>query len=307
MDIVQLRYFIAVAKCGHLTNAAKKLNVAQSALSVSIGRLEQEVGIPLFDRVGRNIYLNKYGEIYLEYAEQVLDIIQKAQREVDAYCGKNEKILNVGIVGNPISGKTLAGFMKCYPGNKVCIKKVKAENAEEELKKGNVDYVISNSGGLSAKPGLVGEVIREERLVLAVSAGHALSKREWISLKDARGEAFITAPETCGSPANTEEICREAGFEANVAIECFPCEMLELVAAGVGVALLTESWTSSSCCSGQVVFLPVRNPSYMRYDYITWQAGRRFSKMAKAFRKFLIDYYEHSEGAECGICPQKEG
>ena len=78
MDLVQLKYFVAVAEAGHLTNAAKKLNVAQPALSVSLARLEKEVGVPLFDRVGRNISLNKFGEIYLEYAEQALDRIRKA-------------------------------------------------------------------------------------------------------------------------------------------------------------------------------------------------------------------------------------
>ena len=78
MDLVQLEYFKAVAESGHLTNAAKKLNVAQPALSVSISRLESEVGVPLFDRVGRGIYLNKCGEIYLEHVEQALNIMKKA-------------------------------------------------------------------------------------------------------------------------------------------------------------------------------------------------------------------------------------
>lgn len=305
MDIVQLRYFVTVAKSGHLTNAAKKLNVAQSALSVSIGRLEREVGVPLFDRVGRNIYLNQCGEIYLEYAEQALDILQQAQREVDVYCGKNEKILNVGIVSKPLSGKALAGFMEQYPGYKICMKKIRLENVEEELKKGNVDYVISSSGQLNSKPGLVGEVIREERMMLAVSADHPLAEREWISLREARGEAFINRPKAYEHRTDTDEMCLDSGFEANVTIECFPCETLELVAAGTGVALVTESWAAQNAGNGRAVFLPIKNPSYMRYYYIIWQAGHRFNRMAKSFRKFLEGYYERQGSAECGDCHQE--
>lgn len=302
MDIVQLKYFVTVAKSGHLTNAAKKLNVAQSALSVSIGRLEREVGVPLFDRVGRNIYLNQCGEIYLACAEQALEILQGAQREMDIYNGKNEKILNVGVVGKPLPGKVLAGFMEQHPGCKICMKRIELDNAEEELKKGAVDYVISSSSQLNAKPGLVGEVIREDRVMLAVSADHPLAKREWISLKEAKGEAFITCPKPSEQRTNTDEMCLDAGFEANVIIECFPCEALDLVVAGIGVELVTEGWAAQNTRNKDVVFLPIKNPSYMRNYYIIWQAGHRFSKMAKSFRRFLEDYYERRGTVECADC-----
>ena len=82
MDIVQLKYFKAVAQTEHLTNAAKQLNVAQPALSVSISRLENEIGVPLFDRQGRRISLNKYGKMYLESVDQALTILERAQNEV---------------------------------------------------------------------------------------------------------------------------------------------------------------------------------------------------------------------------------
>lgn len=302
MDVVQLKYFVTVAKSGHLTNAAKKLNVAQSALSVSIGRLEREVGVPLFDRVGRNIYLNKFGEIYLEYAEQVLDVLQQAQREIDACNGENEKLLNVGVVSKPLSGKLLAGFMERYPGCKICVAKIALENVEEELKKGNVDYVICSSGHLTAEPGLVGEVVREEHMMLAVSAEHPLAQRKWISLSEARDEAFINFPKAYEQRTETDNMCIDAGFEANVTIECFPCDAIELVAAGIGVSLVPESWSVRHAGNPKVVFLPIKKPGYVRNYYIIWQAGRRFSKMAKEFRKFLEDYYEKQGDMDCGGC-----
>jgi len=301
MDVVQLRYFVTVAKAGHLTNAAKKLNVAQSALSVSIGRLEREVGVPLFDRVGRSIYLNKCGEIYLEYAEKVLDTLQQAQREVDNYCGKNEKILNVGMVSKPLSGKALAGFIARYPDYRIYMKKIKTELAEEELKKGNVDYVISTSKELNSKPGLVGEVIREERVMLAVPANHPFAKREWISLKEAKGEAFINRPKAYEHRVDTDAMCLDSGFEANVTIECFDCETLELVAAGLGVALVLENWAIQNAGDERVRMIAIKNPSYMRNFYIVWQAGHRFNKLAREFRRFLENYYEQ-ESLGCEGC-----
>ncbi len=115
MDLVQLEYFKAVAESGHLTNAAKKLNVAQPALSVSIARLENEVGVPLFDRVGRGIYLNKCGEIYLEYVEQALGVMKKAQSEVDTYCEKLENVMTLGVVSKPFSQMMLMKFKSRFP------------------------------------------------------------------------------------------------------------------------------------------------------------------------------------------------
>ena len=111
MDLIQLEYFKEVAETGHLTNSAKKLNVAQPALSVSIAKLENEIGVSLFDRVGRGIYLNKCGEIYLEYVIQALSLLKKAQQEVNVYSEKLENVLNLGIVSKPFSQMMLLSLI----------------------------------------------------------------------------------------------------------------------------------------------------------------------------------------------------
>ncbi|MDG0794128.1 LysR family transcriptional regulator [Cohnella ginsengisoli] len=78
----QIEYFIAVAKSQHMTNAAKQLSVTQPALSRSIATLEKEVGVELFERRGRNLALNRYGQLFLERAQNALKEIEKAKQEI---------------------------------------------------------------------------------------------------------------------------------------------------------------------------------------------------------------------------------
>lgn len=300
MDIVQLEYFKAVAEAGHLTNAAKKLNVAQPALSVSIARLENEIGVPLFDRVGRGIYLNKCGEIYLEHVEQALTILKQAQREVDAYCEKLENVLNLGIVSKPFSQMMLVRFKEQYPNSRIRQINIDADCVEEELKKDEVDYVISSR--LSSAPGIVGEVIREEKMMLAVPADHPFAELKHIRLCDTKGEEFINLPKEYEYRMITDDMCSDSGFTANVTTECFHCHMAEMVAAGAGVALMTEERAVQNAGNTRIVFIPIVDPEYTRKHYIVWKAGHHFNKMAKEFRKYIISRYENGDPIECSGC-----
>lgn len=82
MELHQLRYFQMVARLGHMTQAAEILHVAQPSLSRSIALLEQEIGVPLFDRTGRRIYLNQYGEILLRRVEFLFNGLERARHEI---------------------------------------------------------------------------------------------------------------------------------------------------------------------------------------------------------------------------------
>ena len=72
MEPLQIKYFMAVAQSQHIAQTAKQLNVSQPAISLSISRLEQELGVKLFNRIGRNIVLNEYGAAFYEHANKIL-------------------------------------------------------------------------------------------------------------------------------------------------------------------------------------------------------------------------------------------
>ena len=300
MDLVQLKYFVAEAEAGHLTNAAKKLNVAQPALSVSIARLEKEVGVPLFDRVGRNISLNKFGEIYLEYAEQAFDRMRKAQQAVNKYAEKLEDILSLGIISKPLAWDLLLEFKERYPNSQIRQTELSPEHMEEELQKGTVDYVISSR--LTMAPGLVCEVFREDPLALAVPADHPLASRKWIRLKEAEGEHFACLPKGYEYRTIVEEMCQDAGFTPNVVVECFHCHMAGVVGSGKAVTLMAENRVLENSYEERIRLVPIKDPVYTRNQYIIWRAGHHFNKIAREFRSYLRTYHQDPGGSECDGC-----
>ena len=85
MDLLQLKYFCEIAREEHITRAAKNLNIAQPALSASLNRLEKELGVSLFDRVGRNISLNSCGQAFYQHISPALLLIENGIRAMEDF------------------------------------------------------------------------------------------------------------------------------------------------------------------------------------------------------------------------------
>src|SRR2546428_13358678 len=100
MDLLQLHYFRTVARLEHMTRAAEALLIAQPALSQTIARLEDELGVPLFDRLGRRIRLNLFGKAFLERVERVFAELDQGRRELaDLVGGEQGRVdLSLGVV-----------------------------------------------------------------------------------------------------------------------------------------------------------------------------------------------------------------
>lgn len=300
MDIVQLKYFKAVAETGHLTNAAKQLNVAQPALSVSISRLENELGVPLFDRQGRRIALNSYGKMYLSYVEQALAILEHGQSEIQAQSEKNENVLNLGLVSKLFSQMVLIGFKELYPDSRIRSYDIMEDGIDEELLKGDVDYVLASR--LRQNPEIVGEEIFRERYLLAVPSDSIYASCKEISLKDIRGEEFISLPKGYEHRIITDGLCEKYGFAPNVTTECFHCHMAGLVASGAGVAFMTESQAEKNRANKQLSFIPFAEADCIRHYYILWKADRHFNKVAEGFRNYVRNYYQARGMQDPCIC-----
>ena len=115
MELLQLKYFKTVARTEHITKAAQELHISQPALSVTIARLEEEVGVPLFDRIGRQIRLNAFGKTFLKQVDTALEALETGKRQVTDMAGlERGSVLVATTTLNRVS-ELLAPFLALYP------------------------------------------------------------------------------------------------------------------------------------------------------------------------------------------------
>lgn len=98
MELLQLQYFQVIARTQNISAAAEQLHISQPSLSQILKRLEQEVGAPLFDRVGKRIVLNAYGAVLLKHVEKVFTALDNAALEIQTLCGTASKTVNLSIL-----------------------------------------------------------------------------------------------------------------------------------------------------------------------------------------------------------------
>src|SRR5262249_40871751 len=115
MDLLQLRYFQTVARYEHMTQAARELMIAQPSLSQTIARLEEELGVPLFDRQGRHIRLNQFGRTFLQRVERIFTELEDGRRELADLAGLEQGRVALSIFSTPLLADLLSAFRVEYP------------------------------------------------------------------------------------------------------------------------------------------------------------------------------------------------
>lgn len=240
MELRQLVYFEAVARLGGFSRAAEQLHIAQPAVSAQIKRLEAELGARLFDRTTRRVVLTHAGELLLVRARSVLDQLDGARTDLDELAGVLRGHLRVAatpVVGSLDLPRLLAQFHRSYPDVTITLRSGLVAELLADVDSGAVDVVVAPlHADLPAK--YVGQPLVAEHLVLVTPLGH----RPGATLASVADEPFVCLPAGSGLRAILVDAARAEGFEPRVPFETHsPASIRDLVAAGLGVALLAES------------------------------------------------------------------
>lgn len=176
MNLLQLEYFQEVAKQESITKAAKVLNISQSALSIMMGKLEGELGYPLFIRKGRNISITPYGERVVYYSYILLNKMEDIQREFQELRGEEtEKKISLGVTDSNYYGDWVIDLLEDFPDLKLNVLQMSREEIYENLLTGNLDFGISN--GMEYHSQLDSQMLFSQPYQLLVFQDHPLAKK----------------------------------------------------------------------------------------------------------------------------------
>lgn len=278
MDIQRLRYFKVVAQMEHMSRAAEKLHLTQPALSKAISLLEEEVGSPLFARVGRAIELNENGKAFYRYAERALSALDDGVRFVrEMNDPHHERIkFQTNVVTMPYLMSLITGFRKANPRTRF---EVITQYSKTRFMLDCDCYVTAVRIPLYQCTSVP---IFAEEIMLGVPRNHPLAKRKSIKLREAEGETFIGVTETQSWAEEVAAFCIEAGFKPDVAYICDSIYLIaDLVGAGEGVAFMPAQ--SQGPYPDSVALLHIEEPRCFREFNLSWQTKKRLSPQAVLF------------------------
>ncbi len=243
MNLRQLRQFIALAETGNFHRAAERLHMAQPPLSVSIRKLEEELGSPLFERTGAGVVLTAAGQAMEQDARRTLFHAEQCRQAVLDAQGGEGGVLRLGIVGSAtyaLLPQLIPSLRRSHP--KITLELTEATSAEilegllsRRFDAGLLRYPVLDPAGFDLRP------LDRDDFVLAVPARNALARRQAIALSEAAQEPFVMYPQykVPGLSALAMMRCQYSGFAPRVAQEASQVQtILSLVATGLGVALV---------------------------------------------------------------------
>ncbi|RJO74837.1 LysR family transcriptional regulator [Nocardia panacis] len=270
MERRQLEYFVAIVEHGGFTHAARILRVAQPSLSRSIGKLERELGVPLFHRVGRNAVLSTAGELMADRARQVLrdmDSLRAAAQTIGTGAvGRVDVAATPSSTLEPVTS-AIARLRAEHPG--VTVSTWSALSAAEVIAtvlRGRCEAGVCGNAERPASQGLISHYLREEDFLLVAPPGTAIGVDGTITPEDLRGMNFVVPQSATAVRARFDRLAATVG-DLHIAAEVGDRSVvLPMVLRGIGAGLMPDGWEYLARRAGAEIYRftpPERLPQWL--------------------------------------------
>jgi LysR family transcriptional regulator, transcription activator of glutamate synthase operon len=289
MELLQLKYFQTVAYLEHISKAAKELNISQPSLSLMIKRLEEEMGTPLFDRIGRNIQLNESGKIFLKHVNTIFSEIENAKMEIQKNYDESHKKIMISITNPRFLSGMLTEYLNEYPDAYIQQSLESRESIIVQLKKGEIELGIA--GPPIEDDAITSSVLIEEEIVLVVPKNHHLSNRKVIDLEEVALEPFLSLAGYEEYKGTVNQLFRTAGFEPKVVFEVDFSLLYEIFQINKCVGLIPITL----CEKYHLNYVKISDPNARFVIGLSWLKDKHLSKNAKQFKDFIMFYFNKNQ------------
>lgn len=291
LEIRQLHYFMAVCEEMHFTKAAEKIGVSQPTLSQQIRALEDELNMPLFDRIGKKIALTEAGSLLLRYGTEILDNMQNVKDAIADLRQLQRGTLKVGFMPSDLDYRItplLIGFHHKFP--KVKLKVIASIEISQQVLESEVDIGIDTN--VIPNDRLVTIPLCEEEYVLTVSEKHPLANRSSISLGELKGLPLVMYPTGYIGRDLVEDVVQKHGFQLNSILETSSVtSIINLVKANIG-ATVQPYLLIRQMGDPALRTIRIKDDAPSRSLAIIYRSDRYLGQAAKAFIDQIREYFQ---------------
>jgi LysR family cyn operon transcriptional activator len=286
MELRQLRYFIRSAEVLNFTEAAHALYISQSTLSQQVKQLEDELGMLLFDRVGKRVRLTEAGALFLPYARQAIHDSESGRHVIEDLKGLQTGTLSIGATYglSTLLTPTLIAFSKQYPTIKIVVEFGTSEDLLEKLKQAEVDFVLSFSQVQETNI-FFSQPLFESKLSLVFHPSNKVSGKKSIAVHELEGIPLVLPAKGFNTRHFLSDVFRQNKITPDIRMELNDINtLLQLVETGNWCTIMTMAAVKSR---QSLKTIPITGIDITRQASITWLKDVYRKKAALVFTEMI--------------------
>jgi len=306
----QLEVFEAIARLGSFTRAAEELHLTQPTVSMQIKKLTDAVGLPLFEQVGKKVYLTTAGRALQSFSHEIFDHFNRFEILLADLKGLKQGKLRLGVITTAkyFIPRLLGAFCRQYPGIDVSMKVSNRERILERLNNNEDDLYIL--GQLPEEIDVIAEPFLANPLIVLAPADHPLAHMKNISLKRLAEEPFLLREPGSGTRKATEQLFARHKLKMKVRMELGSNEAIkQAVVGGLGVSVLSGHTLTLDGLADQLAVLDVEGFPIEHHWCVAYPKGKQLSVVANTFLDYLKQAHRHiTDALSYGAAPRaKDG
>jgi DNA-binding transcriptional LysR family regulator len=289
MTLHQLKVFETVARNGSFTRAAEELAITQPTVSSQIKQLAKTVGMPLFEQIGKQLYLTEAGQELLATCQAIFERLDNFEMKIADFQGTKQGRLRLGVVTTAkyFVPKLLGSFCQLYPGIDISLAVTNHHKLIRRMQDNQDDlYILSQP---PADIDLHAQSFLDNPLVLLAPGSHPLAHKKNLSIKALDGETFIMREAGSGTRQAVQALFDRYKIGVKVRLELGSNEAIkQAIAGGLGLSVISTHALMGEVSSGELAILDVQGFPIRRRWYVTHLNGKKLSVVAQTFLDYLL-------------------